>query len=1098
MFCYVRGAKRDGFGKLVDKEGGRAVVEYFDFPSINGRRQREIPAELIVPRTLGRNTRVYIYYEASNEWRIGRVREDDGLGVEVRLADKVDIYLPYDRVFVRWKKPIQDPVFFLGNFITETPQYAEARSDFLKSYIKQRGSAFGIPALLSSSIELETHQVGVVRRILTDPSQRYLLADEVGLGKTIEAGVVIRQAVLDDLRDHRILVLVPHTLVSQWREELANRFALREFLDESVLVLPQEESPELHDALAWPELSLIVIDEAHHLADPNASKSLQKLYLILSQEVQRAKRLLLLSATPILRNEEGFLRMLHLLDSIVYPLDDLESFRSKIANRQALAENVAAIHPSNVYFMDAALDDLLIRIPNDTRLRHLTATLKEHLLELPEEDDPYFCEAVRQLRAHISETYRLNRRILRNRRKQIKGLTPDRKGALTWVAEGSSAIALESSLEDWRIAASISIVSDGSEGPSAAEAFYWELVRAMLESPKSLNALCNERQAGIENGLYPSFSEEPQLLKKLILSINEEDWMESRVDRLCDGLRSLPDEAKVVVFCATEFCADFVSTQLKQRHFRAVRHELEDLSDAVFPHRWKEFLTNYGVKIIVCGPSAEEGINLQGGKKIVVHFDMPIQPNRIEQRIGRVDRYGSGDPVQSYVLLDGGARLQSEWFAVLDQGFNVFSRSISSLQYLVEEELAKLQVGLLHGGVETLLALRDRLAGPEGFVAHELKLIDQQDALDELSAVVESELDELFDADDEWKSIRDAFLKWIVDALLFHIQSEPHPPNTKMMDEPFRLHYCSPDGNNKTPTLVPSSSFIDDFLGAIDYEAPGSRSTRPQSYPFATHRPTAVRRGIRPMRYGSEFVEAIKAFSDVDDRGRSYAMWRQVYDEFPQSEIKICFRFDFLVEVNLDEAISVLASYADVISTQISNKMLVRRGDSLFRPSVEQVWVDEEGEELTQEFIESFLSPIYAKNGGKGYIDKNLKMQHLQRFKRVSPDTFANWNERCMRLRNRALKILMARDEMMQRQRSAMKRATEDDEIRIAQLETRIQYLQGTEAEKESSQLGLEQQLGEALRWGIDNPSVKVDVAGVVFLTSESVSLIDKPPQEHA
>lgn len=79
--------------------------------------------------------------------------------------------------------------------------------------------------------------------------------------------------------------------------------------------------------------------------------------------------------------------------------------------------------------MDAALDDLTERIPNDLRLAQLTRALKEKLLELPDEDDAEFCIAVRHLRAHISETYRLNRRILRNRRSQVEGLTPDRKGA---------------------------------------------------------------------------------------------------------------------------------------------------------------------------------------------------------------------------------------------------------------------------------------------------------------------------------------------------------------------------------------------------------------------------------------------------------------------------------------------------------------------------------------------------------------------------------------------------------------------------------------------------------------------------------------------
>lgn len=1092
MFCFIRGLERDGLGKLVGKENGRAVVEYFDSPSGEGCTRKTVPTAQVVRKTLGRNTRVHTFDELNNEWRIGRVREDDGEGVEVRLADKVDIYLPYDRVFVRWKRPIRDPVVFLCNFVTETPIYAQARSDFLQSYLAQRGGAFGISALLSSSIELEPHQIGVIRRVLTDPSQRYLFADEVGLGKTIEAGVVIRQAVLDDLRGHRVLVLVPHVLVNQWREELTTRFALGEFLDKSVLVLALEDSPELRSEL--PGLSLIVIDEAHHLADPNASAHMQELYRLVSYATQRVERLLLLSATPILRNEVGFLRMLHLLDSVVYPLDDMESFHAKIVNRQALAETVAALHPSNSFFMDAALDDLLIRIPNDARLKQLTLALKDRLLELPEEDDPDFCESVRQLRAHISETYRLNRRILRNRRKQVAGLTPERKGAETWGIEGSPMGSTESTLEDWRIAASASMEPVGSAMRQSVEDFYWKIVRSILEESRSFHALCGERLDGIRIGALPSFPMEAQLLENLEKSFDDTAWMESRVARLCDGLRSLSEGTKAVVFCATEVCADEVFAQLQQRHFGVVRHTS---GEAGISGNWTQFLGNSAIQFIVCGPDAEEGINLQGGRKAVVHFDLSVQPNRIEQRIGRVDRYGAGDPVQSYVLLDQASPLQEAWFAVLDQGLGVFHRSISSLQYLVEAEMSELHSGLVHGGVEALDFLRDRLAGPGGLVARELKEIDQQDALDELSPVVESDLADLFDADDDWKNIRSAMLSWIEDALLFEKVNEPIPTNVKPIDEPFRLHYCSPDGDANHPTLIPSSGFIDDFLGAIDIGAAVSRSTRPKSYVFAVHRPTAVRRKIRPLRYGSEFVEAIKSFSDMDDRGRSYAMWRQVYDHFTLSEIKICFRFDFLIETRLDEAIAVLSSN-EVSSEQTARSALARRGDALFSPVVVQVWVDEEGDELNQEFIARFLLPVYAKKGGEGYIDKNLEMPHLRAFRRMAPDTFANWSERCVRMRDRALTIVTTREELLSSQKSAVKRAGAEDEIRFAQLQTRIQSLNGAEAKAESSQLALERALGESLRRGIFAPSVKVDVAGVVFLTSDSVSMIERGLQEQA
>lgn len=1089
MFCLVKDSEKVGLGKLVDHDGSLGVVEYFDCP-VNGMHHRvQVPLSSIKQKRLGRNTRVFTCDEVGGQWRIGRVREDDGEGVEVRLADHVDVYLSYEQVFVRWKRPVQDPVSFLGHFVTETPRFAEARSGFLQNYLYQRGGAFGISALLSSAIELESHQVDVVRRVLTDHSQRYLLADEVGLGKTIEAGVIIRQAVLDDLRRHRVIVLVPHALVDQWREELIVRFGLRDFIDVSVFVLPQENSEDLRKVL--PSLSLLVIDEAHHLADPHADETIQNLYRLVSEMAQRTERLLLLSATPILRNEAGFLRMLHLLDPVVYPLDDLENFHAKIVNRQALAETVATLEPSNSFFMDAALDDLIERIPNDPRLAQLTRTLKEKLLELPDEDDLEFCVAVRHLRAHISETYRLNRRILRSRRSQIEGLTPDRKGVQVWTVENSSMTRLESALENWRVCASLSASSADAAVAQVFGAFYWKAADTLLEDLSAFRQLCMERQNSIKSDASRSFIGEEALLDAVICAIDDEGWVETRLDRLYEGLRTLPESTKTVVFCSNKSVADKIFAHLKSKNIGLVRHEVDEDSIGINGNYWREFLTNSEIRVIVCDRHAEEGINLQGGDKVVVHFDIPLQPNRVEQRMGRVDRYGAGNSVQSYVLLDGGAPLQAAWFSILDQGCGVFDQSISSLQYLVEAELGVLMGALIHDGVEALDALRDRLAGSSGLVARELKLIDQQDALDQLSPLPEAELEDLFEVDADWRTIRDAMMYWIEDTLLFRKEYEPRRSGTHSVDDPFRFHYCPPDGNNQPPTLIPSSGFINDFLGAIDFEAPGSCAARPKSYPYAVHRPTAVRRRVSPLRYGAAFVEAVKSFSDLDDRGRSYAMWRQVFDHSLSSEIRLCFRFDFVIESCLDEAIAVLTA-DDGQSNRAVRAVLARRADSLFNPALMQVWVDEEGDELTQDFIERFLMPEYAKKGGSGYIDKNLETPYLCAFRKMAPDTFANWQERCERMRDRALAIVMERSELKERQRRALERAVAEDDIRYAQLQTRIQSLHGREAEAEARQLTLEQLLNGSLHRGISSPSVKVDVAGVVFLTSKPVSLIQR------
>jgi ATP-dependent helicase HepA len=108
------------------------------------------------------------------------------------------------------------------------------------------------------------------------------------------------------------------------------------------------------------------------------------------------------------------------------------------------------------------------------------------------------------------------------------------------------------------------------------------------------------------------------------------------------------------------------------------------------------------------------------------------------------------------------------------------------------------------------------------------------------------------------------------------------------------------------------------------------------------------------------------------------------------------------------------------------------------------------------------------------------------------PNTFANWCERCTRIRDRARDILVSRQEFEANKKSAISRAKVEDDVRYAQLTTRIQSLEGTEAEAEKVQLALETKLHAALYSGIANPSIKVDVVGVVFLSRLSLATIQQ------
>jgi ATP-dependent helicase HepA len=1083
MFCIVKGFESLGLAKVLNAIGESWEVEYFDSPAQIIRDVRTVQKAHILIKKLGANTRIYYQHAATGQWLVGRVRQDMGDGVEVRFADKNDVYIDYENVFVRCKKPIADPVDYLANVITETPQYAEARSNFMASYISQRGATWGISALLSSIIELESHQINVIRRILNDPSQRYLLADEVGLGKTIEAGVVIRQAVLDDLKNHKVTVLVPRPLVQQWRQELTNRFGLLDFIDESVFVIPFDLLDEIDSHLN--STNLLVIDEVHHVTSGIDEQS-RRLYEIVQYHSSKIERLLLLSATPVLRNESGFLRMLHLLDPIVYSLDDEDGFRTKILHRQVLAEAVASLDPQNVLYLDSILDELVEKLPTDERLIELVDALKQKLIGLPDENDPDLIDAIRILRAHLSETYRLHRRILRNRRKQVTGLTPSRSGVRLVCIPETQLERIESLVEQWRISATL---MDDAEKYRASQLervnFFWQLISTLLTNPGDITSICETRLKSIRNIPELSFEGEAQLLQDLARLIDGQQWLSSRLDCLSRELSTLLlGKAKIVVFCSQRLNADAVYERLTvELNDAVVRHEGNDIDDADDKQSpWTKFISDNSIRVIVCDQTAEEGINLQGGKKLMIHFDLPIEPNRIEQRIGRVDRYGSGDGIQSLVFLDEGSKYQKNWVSLLDSALGVFDRSISSLQYLVDDQLQQIRSVIFSEGVEAIESWVTKLKGKDGVVAKELKLIDQQDGLDELSPVAESDFETVFDIDSEWKNIRRSILYWACDTLLFSQVPEPNKALEEKLDYPFRFQYQVP-GHAGQATLIPLFGFLDNFLGVLDYEDRRSTSSQPLTYPHCARRPNAVRTGNRLLRYGDDFIETLKSFSDLDDRGRSFAMWRQFHKDLIRTDSGMYFCFDFLVEGELDGAKSVLAG-APITLTDTARAAISRRRDSLFPPIIVKVWIDEEGDEPSIDFIEKYLELPYDKLGKDSrYIDTNLKSLRFRSLMDALPDTFANWGERCARMRDRAKAILLARPSLAEAKITAIKRARIEDEIREAQLATRIRMLDGVESESEHKQLELETQLNQALYQGIKNPIVKIDVAGVVILT---------------
>lgn len=1067
MFVGIRaGAGEQGvIGKLVNLTTQTALVEFFDAPTTQPYTQ-EFAAAALERITLPEQTRLYYFNDSVQAWEIGRLLDDHGTTQLVRFPNGQTRHLPVSDVFVRSGTPIKDPTPFLAAKITETPRFADARSAFVRSVVAQRSASMGMSALLSSAIELEAHQVEIVRRVLQDPIQRYLLADEVGLGKTIEAGVLIRQCFLDGGAECQVVVLAPASLVQQWRAELTSKFFLGERLDSSLHVLSFSEERQALGRLA--NATMLVVDEAHHLRREDGASHVV-FYDRVAAAAASLDRVLLISATPALHNTRGFLEMLHLLDPLTYGLEGEVALRERIEKRQTLAEIVASLTPDNALHLDYALDQLTALFPQDALLQDQVARVRILSDAMPAEDDPQFVEALGKVRAHLSEVYRLHRRILRHRRRSVGGLTPERAGAQV-IDYGSAETAdLIGTFEAWRVEDLAPGVSGPAELGRHVEIFHEGLSR-------HFEHLWTDKPVAPQRGDRGS---------RIAASLVSPAVFQARLTALAEVLQSLLGERRqFIVFCSDIATADHLAQGLAQ--------VLGVPVDRHSPHEagWESFGADVTRPILVCDRRAEEGLNLQGGRKSVVHWDLPLDPNRIEQRLGRADRYGSGDPVKSLVLCCTSDPYEAAWIDYLDEALRVFNRSVASLQYLIDNTLRALGPALLEGGAEAFVDLTGTSIGADGLIEREIRSLDQQDTLDALGAPASELLDALSDVDENWPTLEKDMVGWMETTLLFRRARERAEPAGKGAEAPFRYEYTT----QQQHTLVPLQAFFVHCRESIDSTPRSHRTRSVQTFPLAYRRRTALSRQgrelrTRLLRYGDPLVSGIYDIAQADDRGRSTAMWRFMPDYTSDSFADVFFRFDFIVQADIDAALDVLSATERL--TPAATSAIRRRGDMALAPSFHTLWLDGELRPVDDAGLLTRLAAPYRPEAiNQGGRDYNLNPQRWRNLAGLDIPALANWTELCREARRIAESWLRRRPALTKGLEAAGRVAAAADYGRLAQLGTRAER---TGDVREQAECQLEHDLSLALLAGIRKPVVRLDGVLAAFLSRDprAITVVD-------
>jgi ATP-dependent helicase HepA len=1077
--AFVRDKSNDlGIGKVIVTYGDLATVEYF--VSIDRRQRVESPIRALrVADPLPRHTTCYFLDESDN-WHIGHIDTRSGEGYRVKGADGTASLVSRSALFVRCNLPSPDPLDALAAYCFTDPLLHDRRHEFLRYALGARAATLGLTGLSSSRIKLYAHQIEVVRRVLEDPIQRYLLADEVGLGKTVEAGIVLRQFLLDYPRESALLV-APSFLLDQWRMELFTKFTLHDLGIHRVTRIGMTELRRVRPREQ--HFGLLIVDEAHHAAAGAfaADTAAREMYAKLSELAHATPRVLLLSATPVLHHEPDFLAMLHLLDPTVYRLEDLEAFRARVSSRQVVGKLLLLLREDTSAFIVrqllSDLDGLASAFKADARLAELISTLRAALSK-DELTQAELDAAIQPVRVHIAETYRLHRRLLRTRREAMNGeLVSVRAGCKELSDCGEAAAALNGFLEQWRQVASDHAQPSGSEVEKTFVGIYgtlleaagtWEgLFRAAITSrlDQRYSPLI-ERELGATAARSlvksPLIDGESELLRAM-------QDVAASVDRIGVLLalhqKGSIDSGKTVIFTAYTCAASAIAERIESIFGlgAVARHLSSESADAV-EETVKSFREAETCRFLVCDRSGEEGRNLQFVDQIV-HFDIPLAPNRVEQRIGRVDRIGRSDIVLSHALTGPPCDISAHraWYRLLSSGFGVFTESIAGLQFLVDRMTPRLVEALFNDGAA---GLDSRLDEVRKEIASEKRRNAEQSALDELEALNVSGRDyikkmEEFDSDPA--SISGAVERWVCEALGFH---------RELLDaSKYIVRYRAAS----TTTLA---------ADRVQELAPLLATTGTYDRTVATAATT-----LRLFRPGEPFIDAMIRHAEWEDRGRAFAVWR--WDaELPTHDFEwIGFRFRFIVEPDIDAADEVFDQAKSGFGssgkplTRIDRRAFRRQAEAFFPAWVQTSYVDTDGRPQQDERALVRLRRPY-QSGAAPSLQDFVLWNHLRGALDELVDP-GRWRDIGTSARRAAEVHARGSEAFQARVRVRYEQAAVELRRRLDQLQARaaIEAKQARGLTVTPQDVELERRLSDLLLAGMQAPKLRLDSAGLLILS---------------
>ena len=574
-----------------------------------------------------------------------------------------------------------------------------------------------IYSIFSSKTEFHAYQYKPLLKYMDSVDKRLLIADEVGLGKTIETGLIIIEERVRNPLD-RVLIICPSSLTIKWRDEMKIRFdeefeimksqRFGEFCDDyerngnsvtlraivSLATIRSKKNLELINNLQ-PSLDLVVIDEAHHMR--NQTTKSHKLGLSLSS---LADSMLLLTATPINLGNQDLFNLLRVLNEEEY--DDFSLFMRKLEINKTIVEIEKEIVKNNPD-IELCISQLTQLSHTAERDRFLNNPIYNEVLERMGELDINDRQALIQIQHDIASINMTGHIITRTKKRDVQEDVAQRTAQV---------ISHEFTYEEMKFYDKVTeFVREHTEN-----GFYaFVVINYQRQVASCIQAMIKKYESKFDFIPFEEYPEESDQEVEDWDTIKEEDFsinqkrisniiskipipkgIDSKYDALLKLLKELDTKEpnrKILLFSYFVGTLNYLEERLKMDGYsNLVIHGRYDPFERY--ERIEQFKKDQTIRILLSSEVGSEGLDFQFCH-ILINYDLPWNPMKVEQRIGRLDRFGQeSERILIFNLVTKGT-IEERILQRLYDRINIFEESIGDLEPILGEIMGDLQRDLL-------------------------------------------------------------------------------------------------------------------------------------------------------------------------------------------------------------------------------------------------------------------------------------------------------------------------------------------------------------------------------------------------------------------